>query len=92
MFCIVAYDIEDNKKRIKIAKILKDYGERVQKSVFECNINENMLIRMCKRVEKIINIETDNFRVYKLLEAQKKEVVIIGKKKVIEDDKEVYIV
>jgi CRISPR-associated protein Cas2 len=92
MFCIVAYDIENDRNRNKIAKILKDYGERVQKSVFECNINENMLNRMLKRVEKFIDLETDNFRVYKLFDSQKTYVTIIGKGKVIEDDKDVYIV
>lgn len=92
MFCIVAYDIEDNRSRNKIAKILKDYGERVQKSVFECNLNEAMIKRMIERISKFINYETDNFRVYKLLDAQKADIIVIGKRKVIEDDKDVYIV
>lgn len=92
MFCIVAYDIENDRNRNKIAKILKDYGQRVQKSVFECNMNESMINRMLKRVEKFVNLETDNFRVYKLLDAQKASVIVLGKGKVIEDDKDVYIV
>ncbi|RJP64442.1 MAG: CRISPR-associated endonuclease Cas2, partial [Candidatus Abyssobacteria bacterium SURF_17] len=32
----VSYDVSNNKKRSKIADILKDYGHRVQYSVFEC--------------------------------------------------------
>ena len=40
---LVIYDITDDKKRLKIAKILKSYGYRIQKSAFECNVNEKIL-------------------------------------------------
>ena len=36
MFILVTYDIKDDKKRNKVCNILKDYGNRVQYSVFEC--------------------------------------------------------
>ena len=35
MNMIVAYDIADPKRLQRIAKIMKDYGLRVQKSIFE---------------------------------------------------------
>ena len=35
MHYTVAYDITDDKRRNKVAKILKDFGKRVQYSVFE---------------------------------------------------------
>ena len=31
----VAYDIPDDTRRVKLANLLKSYGERVQLSVFE---------------------------------------------------------
>ncbi len=92
MFCLITYDIQEDRKRNRVAKILKDYGERVQKSVFECNINEKMLERMIKIIEKSINLENDGFRVYEMQECQKANVLIIGKGKVIDDDKDFQII
>lgn len=36
IFCVVAYDISDDKIRDKVADILEKYGVRVNFSVFEC--------------------------------------------------------
>lgn len=33
---VISYDIVDDRKRTKTVDTLKDYGRRVQKSVFEC--------------------------------------------------------
>ncbi len=32
---LIIYDIQDNKRLSKVAKVMKDYGIRVQNSVFE---------------------------------------------------------
>ena len=37
---IFAYDISLNTERNKVDKVLKEYGFRVQKSVFECMLSE----------------------------------------------------
>ena len=36
MFYLVCFDIVEDPARAKVVKVLKEYGERVQKSVFEC--------------------------------------------------------
>ncbi len=92
MFYVITYDISDDKRRNKLAKILKDFGERVQFSVFECNLNDKLLERFLKRAEKVMDIKEDSLRVYELTEEQKQKVKVYGKGKVIEDDKDVYIV
>ncbi|OQX07114.1 MAG: CRISPR-associated endonuclease Cas2 [Desulfobulbaceae bacterium A2] len=33
---LVAYDIEDDRERLRTGKLLEGFGRRVQKSVFEC--------------------------------------------------------
>lgn len=33
---VVAYDIVDDRRRERVARVLQDYGVRVQYSVFEC--------------------------------------------------------
>ena len=37
---LITYDIREEKRLRKAALVLKKYGKRVQKSVFECEINE----------------------------------------------------
>ena len=37
---LVSYDISDNKIRRHVYNLLKDYGKRVQYSVFECHLTD----------------------------------------------------
>jgi CRISPR-associated protein Cas2 len=68
-FYVISYDISDNRKRAKAANILKDYGWRVQKSVFECRLRPDTLNELLKRLEKIIEPETDSLLIYVLCKA-----------------------
>lgn len=36
---LVSYDISDHRSRQRVHNILKDYGQRVQLSVFECHLD-----------------------------------------------------
>jgi len=67
MFVIIAYDIEDDKIRKKAADfLLENGGVRVQKSVFELNV-ENPKLREIKSGLKKFKIEkTDSIRYYHL--------------------------
>lgn len=53
MTCIVAYDIEDNKIRTKLAHYLEGKGVRLQKSVFTVNIERHVFKRFLSEIEKI---------------------------------------
>ncbi|MCI5167833.1 MAG: CRISPR-associated endonuclease Cas2 [Candidatus Electrothrix sp. GM3_4] len=37
---MIAYDISEDRIRYRVAKILENYGTRVQYSVFECRLRE----------------------------------------------------
>ncbi|MHB1661194.1 MAG: CRISPR-associated endonuclease Cas2 [bacterium] len=54
---LIIYDIKNGKRLNKIAKIISEYGERVQQSVFECEANDKALGRIRMRVNKIITEE-----------------------------------
>jgi len=62
---LVIYDVEDNKKRTKIVRILESYGIRVQKSAFECHLDNRRLETMKKQLKKVIG-EDDSIRIYSL--------------------------
>lgn len=79
MFILISYDIPDNKRRLKIANTLLDFGgERVQYSVFECHITERNLGRLQTRLGKVMDKEEDSIRFYPLCEVCKPKVVLLG--------------
>ena len=43
---VIAYDSPCDKRRRKMAKLLKGYGERLQWSVFECRLQPHQLLRL----------------------------------------------
>lgn len=72
---LVIYDIVDNKRRMKMVKLLESYGSRVQKSAFEVLITDMQEREIKKKIEKIIDPE-DNVRLYRLNSSN--EVTLFG--------------
>jgi CRISPR-associated protein Cas2 len=64
MFIIVAYDISNDRRRTKVHKTLKSYGEWTQFSLFECRLTEKDYTKLRLRLEKLLNPETDAVRFY----------------------------
>jgi len=56
---VVAYDIADDKRRSRIAKILKSWGERVNLSVFECEFDKGKLPKLRKQISRHIKKQED---------------------------------
>lgn len=65
---VASYDIHDPGRLLKVAKIMKDYGERVLKSVFECNLTADTFQRMRERVDMVIDHMEDSVRYYFICE------------------------
>lgn len=78
MFIVVSYDIPDDKRRSLVARILEGYGYRVQKSVFECEVTQELYEKMKKRVERKIKPEEDSVRYYQLCENCIGKIIISG--------------
>ena len=62
---VVVYDISDDKKRYKVAKLLNKFGVRVQKSVFECQLNNIKYKKLCDGIEKLYT-GAEYIRIYRL--------------------------
>jgi CRISPR-associated protein Cas2 len=60
MYLVISYDIKDDKRRLKIHKLLKNYGTWVQYSVFECNLQLRDFLRLRHRLKKLLGKETDD--------------------------------
>ena len=56
---VIAYDISNDNHRARIAALLASWGERVQKSVFECTLPADELDNLLKRIDDTINHHRD---------------------------------
>lgn len=79
MYVVVSYDIADDKRRSRIHKTLKNFGERIQFSVFECNLTKEQLLRMQYALRRIIKEdEHDSVRFYHLCDSCQGKIDRIG--------------
>ena len=53
-FVVVAYDVEDDRRRRQVVKLLEAIGRRVNKSVFECFLTDGQLEKLRKGILKRI--------------------------------------
>lgn len=65
VFVLVIYDIVDNTKRIRFAKHLQGYGNRVQKSAFEAVIPKKKYEKLLREIPAYVAKE-DSVRVYRI--------------------------
>lgn len=73
MEILVAYDISTTtlagEMRLRrVAKICEAYGQRVQKSVFECRLNEVQFELLKQDLLSEIHAAADSIRIYRLRE------------------------
>lgn len=80
-FYILTYDIQDDRRRAKIAKLLEAIGERVQYSVFEAHLTAQELDKLLARAGKALDRAEDSLRVYLLCQACKPKLRLIGRAK-----------
>lgn len=66
MLLVVAYDIPDDRRRVKLHTLLSGYGEGVQESVFECAVTDKQAQVMKRRVARLIRPAEDKVRYYAL--------------------------
>ncbi|MCK6619818.1 MAG: CRISPR-associated endonuclease Cas2 [Calditrichaceae bacterium] len=83
-FCLVSYDVVEDRARLRIMKLLKAHGFRVQKSVFECILSEAQIANLGKRLAKLIDEETDSVRIYRLCGECRGRVEVLGSGEVSE--------
>lgn len=79
MFYLVCFDITDDKARYRAVKVLKGFGYRVQKSVFECpDLSERRFLKLKDRLEGFIDHTCDSIRYYRQCRSCLVEVELSG--------------
>ena len=80
MLVVVSYDVstvepEGQRRLRRVAKACKDFGQRVQFSVFECIVDPAQWTMMRNKLVKIIDERQDSLRFYFLGANWRKRVV-----------------
>ena len=83
MLVLITYDVNTEttagRKRLrKVAKACIDHGQRVQNSVFECQLDSTKYRQVKAILEEIIDKEADSLRFYNLGDKYKRKVEHIG--------------
>ena len=83
MYILVTYDVDttdkEGQRRLRrVAKACLDYGQRVQNSVFECELTEVQLCMLKERIKEIIDHSLDSIRFYHLNRSENRRVEVMG--------------
>jgi CRISPR-associated protein Cas2 len=82
---LVTYDVctmtpEGARRLRRVAQACLDFGQRAQKSVFECSVTEAQLEKLRRRLLQEVNLEEDSLRIYRLPENVEQGREIYGRK------------
>lgn len=82
---LIGYDVETmttgGRRRLRrVAIACKDFGQRVQLSLFECSLSMAQLESLRHRLLEILDQEKDSLRIYKLPEGQQGHAESYGSK------------
>lgn len=89
MLIIVTYDVSTEtaagRRRLRrVAKTCESMGQRVQKSVFECQVNEMQHEQLVRTLLAEINEQEDSLRFYRITEPTEIRVNQFGKTRSID--------
>lgn len=82
MQALVAFDVADDQRRYRVTKVLLDYGERVQESVFWVECEDDLEERIRERLGRVVSVEADNVWWVQVCQgcARKVETMGLGRK------------
>ncbi len=69
MIYMICYDISEPKRLQRTAKVLENFGLRVQKSFFQCEITKERLSVLTEKIMQEIDVDEDYFFIYPLCES-----------------------
>lgn len=78
MIDIIAYDIADNKRRLRVAKTLESWGYRIHESVFQLRLDTAALARVRARLAAPISEGDDVVHIYPICASCANHADILG--------------
>ncbi|MGH8477116.1 MAG: CRISPR-associated endonuclease Cas2 [Methylococcales bacterium] len=84
-FYVVCYDIRDPRRLRRVANEMENFGLRVQKSVFECHLEDKDLQKLKQQIARWIEVGEDQVRFYPLCGKDKPRILLDGPGEVSRD-------
>ncbi len=78
MVRLIAYDITTPKRLRRVAKVCEDYGVRIEKSVFECDLNEPTFARFWEQLMREIDPDEDSLIAYRICKTCVRDIQSAG--------------
>lgn len=78
MLHLIAYDIANDRRLRRVAAICEDFGCRIEKSVFECDLDDATYERFWGRLTAAINPDLDSVVDYPIGLLDRKRIVTLG--------------
>ncbi|QLA19340.1 CRISPR-associated endonuclease Cas2 [Desulfolutivibrio sulfoxidireducens] len=79
MHLVAAYDISAPRRLTKVARIMKDYGERIQYSIFEMEISPDRFTQLVKRVSAVLDPDVDGVKYFEICERCLASAIRLGR-------------
>ena len=91
MYLLVSYDVsteasEGRRRLRRLARTCLNFGQRVQKSVFECSVDEQSLFRLKQQLLEIIDEDEDSLRIYRIAEPHEEHIEEYGTNRSVDFD------
>ena len=84
-FYLICFDVRDAKRLRKIANEMENFGNRVQRSVFECHLEASQVQDLQQRLENWLETSEDQVRYYRLCGKDKEQIIVDGTGRVTSD-------
>ncbi|RMH24127.1 MAG: CRISPR-associated endonuclease Cas2 [Planctomycetota bacterium] len=75
---VVAYDTPSDRRRRRFARLVDDYGARVQRSVFEAWLNRTQLDSLAKDLDALVNPREDSVYIISACARCQAETITMG--------------
>lgn len=75
---VFSYDIADDRRRLKVMKLLRNHGVRVNLSVFECILTRDEAHAFGNRLRRLLRKGKDHLRVYRVCGACQADRLVYG--------------
>lgn len=82
---IIAYDICEPKRLRQVCKTMEEYGERLQYSVFVCDLSRSELVHARAKVERQMDLDEDSVVIVDLGAVDAARFTFVGRRRQLPD-------
>lgn len=76
---VICYDIADDRNRQKVFKALHGYGDAIEESVFECELEDSDVSKLLEKLEQLMDPEEDRCHLFPVCKDCDRKARLIGR-------------